>query len=213
MIIHYMFKKDWELTIPIGPKGHPTVIGPKQLETLDDVYFHYSPNGSATLTCPCDGITTPNTKYTRTELRELMNDGKEKAAWNFSKGTHTMKYTGCCTHLPKNKPQLVFGQVHDKNDDIFEMRFTGSHFEAIHNSKTFGTLLTNYKLGEKIDVEMIIEEGNVTIKVGANAIHFRPKAKGPAYFKLGAYVQSNRYYGDGNDFGEVIIDKVEISHT
>jgi len=48
----------------------------------------------------CGGVTTKNSPNPRSELREMINGGKNPAAWSCKTGTHTMTYTASVTHLP-----------------------------------------------------------------------------------------------------------------
>ena len=198
---------NWNLSLPTGTAGKPTVIEPP-VSKYTDVNF-YPVGGTVVFKAPCNGVTTPNSTYPRCELRELV--AGKLAAWDISKGTHVMTYTASCDHLPKNKPQLVMGQVHGANDDVFEIRFTGPKLEVIHNAKVYGTLLTSYVLGTFITIKATCEKGTVKIECGKASVNFKANSKG-CYFKVGCYVQSNGSHGDASDYGQVSLKSVNVVH-
>ncbi|HEY3501771.1 MAG TPA: polysaccharide lyase family 7 protein [Actinocatenispora sp.] len=83
----------WSLQLPIGSPGAPTTIPPAQLEGADGytnpAYFWTDKNdGSMTFWDPESGVTTPNSNYPRTELREMSPDGSA-ADWALA-GTHRL---------------------------------------------------------------------------------------------------------------------------
>ena len=65
----------WELQEPVGRAGAPTTILPAQLEGASgfhDTYFFTDPtDGSMSFWDPEDGVTTANSNYPRSELREM----------------------------------------------------------------------------------------------------------------------------------------------
>jgi len=200
---------NWKLTLPTGSAGKPTELTVGEFSKLKNDFF-FIQNNALVMHAPCNGFTTPNSTYPRCELREII--GINDAAWDCSKGTHSMIYKISCNHLPKNKPQLVMGQIHGTSDDIIEIRLTGSHLEVIHNSTVYGTLLTNYKLGTFIEIKIIAEKNQINVTYLNKTITVKPKTTKGFYFKVGCYVQSNASKGDGNDYGEISLQKVTVSH-
>lgn len=200
---------NWILTIPKGAPGKPQEIKGSELDNLNNEFFKHTDNGFE-FYCPCNGVTTPNSHYPRCELREII-DGKE-AAWEFEKGTHTMTYEVSCDHLPKNKPQICIGQVHNAKDDVFEVRFETDKINVTHNSTSYGTL-GSFELGKSVVIVIIIDKGIVKITLKDKTISFKPKGGKGCYFKLGDYVQSNKDHGDELDFGKVTLKSVVVKHT
>lgn len=102
----------WELQLPIGSPGSPTTIPPSQLQGdsgySNPAYFWTDANdGSMTFWDPESGVTTPNSSYPRTELREMNADGSA-ADWPLA-GTHTLAATLRIVSVTKS---VCVGQVH-----------------------------------------------------------------------------------------------------
>src|SRR5580704_14971261 len=72
----------WELQEPVGSPGSPTTVGNAALEGgFHDRYFYTDPaDGAMTFWDPESGVTTANSSYPRSELRELNADGTQ-ANW------------------------------------------------------------------------------------------------------------------------------------
>ena len=67
----------WELQEPVGSAGAPTTITPAALAGgFHDSYFFTDPNdGAMTFWDPENGVTTADSSYPRSELREMNTDG------------------------------------------------------------------------------------------------------------------------------------------
>ncbi len=101
----------WELQEPVGAVGSPTIIKPAALvgpNGYRDAYFSTDPtDGAMTFWDPENGVTTPNSNYPRSELRELNADGSE-ANWA-PLGTNTLSATLAVTQVPDH---VCVGQIH-----------------------------------------------------------------------------------------------------
>lgn len=101
----------WELQEPIGSPGSPTTISPTQLvgpNGFHDAYFFTDPvDGAMTFWDPENGVTTANSNYPRSELRE-MTPGGQPANWPVA-GTHTLSATIKATMIPNH---VAVGQIH-----------------------------------------------------------------------------------------------------
>ena len=101
----------WELQLPIGSKGSPSTISPAQLEGnngfQDKYFFTNTTDGSMSFWDPENGVTTPNSHYARSELREMNTDGTT-AAWSIP-GTHKLSATLKVTQVPDH---VCVGQIH-----------------------------------------------------------------------------------------------------
>jgi hypothetical protein len=99
----------WELQLPIGSVGDPTTIAPGALEGgFHDAYFFTDmTDGAMTFFDPEDGVTTPDSSYPRSELRE-MNIGGTAANWAIA-GTNTLSATLAVTQVPDH---VCVGQIH-----------------------------------------------------------------------------------------------------
>ena len=79
---------NWKVTLPIG---NPTSVRPPEIldYATNDVLKPYMYNDSiegALVFFTKPGSSTPNTKYSRTELREQMVSGSDDTNWTFSQG-------------------------------------------------------------------------------------------------------------------------------
>jgi hypothetical protein len=101
----------WELQEPIGAPGAPTTISPAQLagpNGFHDSYFFTDPvDGAMTFWDPENGVTTANSNYPRSELREMTAAGAP-ANWPTS-GTHRLSATLAVTQVPSH---VAVGQIH-----------------------------------------------------------------------------------------------------
>ncbi len=101
----------WELQEPVGSPGSPTTFTSSQLEGANghqDTYFFTDPtDGSMSFWDPENGVTTANSNYPRSELREMTASGAA-ANW-LSPGTHTLSATVKATLIPSH---VAVGQIH-----------------------------------------------------------------------------------------------------
>ena len=102
----------WSLQLPIGSPGAPTTIQPAQLKGASGYtnpsYFWTDKNdGSMTFWDPEAGVTTPNSNYARTELRE-MNANGSAADWTLP-GTHRLSARLRIVSVTK---KVCVGQIH-----------------------------------------------------------------------------------------------------
>lgn len=200
--------KLWKLTLPTLRKDDkPVELLVSAYNNYKSPYFHIC-DDNLVFYAPCSGAKTKNTKYARSELREMSDSSGGKASWKCDEGFHRMKYTIACTHIPSIKPQVVLGQIHDSEDDVVEIRLTGTHLEAIHNSTTYATFTTTYKLGTFVDIEIIATAGVVTVACLGKLVTIKPKNHSGFYFKVGCYVQST----EAGEYGETHLKELEITH-
>lgn len=102
----------WELQLPVGSPGKPTTIPPSKLEgangyTNAKYFYTDDKDGAMTFWDPESGVTTPNSHYPRTELREMNKDGSP-ADWTLS-GNHTLTATLAVVSVTKS---VCVGQIH-----------------------------------------------------------------------------------------------------
>ena len=101
----------WELQEPVGSPGHPTTIPSSRLQGpngyQDDYFYTDTRDGAMTFWAPEKGVTTPNSKYARSELREMNRDGSA-ADWSLS-GNHRLSATLRVVSVTSN---VCVGQIH-----------------------------------------------------------------------------------------------------
>ena len=111
----------WYLTLPVDKAGKSSgkALTIKQLNGYEEPDFFFDTSDKAMVfRSPVKGArTSKNTKYTRTELRELIN-GK-RAAWTLQQGgqmTATLKVDEVPSTKSGKKERLIVGQIHGKDD-------------------------------------------------------------------------------------------------
>ena len=216
-----IFAPHWKLTLPdkIAPNKKSEVLYPfLSIFEAKDVFVWG--NDSIMMRADCDaGYTTKNSKYPRTELREMSADNFDKeASWNIKKGQkHILKYKGSIDHVPTAKPEIVFGQVHDGDDDVIQVRLENGmlqvHVEGEHQS----VLIPEYKLGETMEITITAENKMILVQCKyqqkETCATAAPKQKKHLYFKVGCYTQSNPERGDGaGEYGQVTLHSAVIEH-
>src|SRR5215470_11588363 len=101
----------WELQEPVGSPGSPTTISSSRLQGANgyqDSYFYTDKNdGAMTFWAPEKGVTTPNSNFARSELREMNRSGSA-ANWSLA-GNHKLSATLRVVSVTSN---VCVGQVH-----------------------------------------------------------------------------------------------------
>lgn len=193
----------WELQLPIGSPGSPTTISPAQLEGpngyTNPAYFWTDKNdGSMTFWDPESGVTTPNSNFPRTELREMNPDGSA-ADWAIP-GTHTLSAT---LRVVSVTSSVCVGQIHlgtggSSTKPLLELYYhsNGDVVLGLENSPSGGQTthtLTNVPLGIHWSYVIAIVDGQIQITVDGGTTTY-PIASGftayHQYFKAGDYNQS-----------------------
>lgn len=208
---------NWKLTLPIGDSESPLEILQPELETYSlDPYFLLNPGGTGVIfTANAGGVTTSGSGYPRSELREMINDGADRASWSTSSGTHTMTIRQAITHLPEVKPHVVAGQIHDAEDDVVVIRLEGKRLFVDQGGTNIGDLDRNYGLGDEFTVRFVAGGGEIDVyyeDMTAPTVTLPVETDG-CYFKAGAYTQSNVDRGDAPDaYGQVEIYDLVVTH-
>ncbi len=194
----------WQLQLPTGSPGKPTTIQPAQLKGPNGFtngnFFTDKTNGSMTFWTPEKGVTTPNSKFARSELREMNSNGTA-ADWQLP-GTHRLSATVRVTQVPKS---VAVGQVHlgsgGSTKPLLELYYapSGNITLGIENSPAGGQ--TRHEVG---NVPLNTQWSYVVSITGGNKINLQlnggstrtwtiPSSfKGYGmYFKAGSYNQSS----------------------
>ncbi|MDO8498934.1 MAG: polysaccharide lyase family 7 protein [bacterium] len=210
---------NWKLTLPIGSSGHPTEIKQPTLSSyIMDPWFLPS-GGGLRFRAPVNGVTTSGSKYPRSELREMTGGGAENASWSSTTGTHTMFLDEAITAVPQTKKHVVAGQIHDADDDVVVIRLEYPNLYVNVNGSNVFTIDSNYTLGKRFNVKFEVGSGKTKVYYngGSSSVYILDKSYSGAYFKTGAYTQSNcskegsSLCSDGN-FGEVVVYQAAVTH-
>jgi Alginate lyase len=208
---------NWKLTLPIGSAHSPTEITEPALRHYSvNPYFHLDPNGTGVVfQANAGGVTTSNSGYPRSELREMTAGGGNEASWSTTSGTHVMSIQLAITHLTVAKPQVTVGQIHDDTDDVLVVRLDGpGHLYVEHNGDDYGDLDNAYRLGSVFTVTFRVAGGHIQISYnGVPKVDHATSSSGD-YFKTGCYTQSNTGQGDASDaYAQVIIYRLTVTHS
>ena len=205
--------KQWYLTLPIGKKGSPKLVKQPELDTFEDESYFFVAGDSVVFKAPCDGVTTDNSNYPRSELREMVGD--KLAAWSVAEGVHTLTFKGAVQTLPSHKPEVVIGQIHDDKDDVIEILCSKNIIKVVHDGTVYGVLDPKYILGAVYTITITASKGLITVDYnGLPMVKLKNKSsKANNYFKVGCYTQSNPSKGDGHgEYGEVWVSSVTVTH-
>src|ERR1051326_2414254 len=208
---------NWKLTLPVDTSlpGSPDEITQTALDSyVNPNYFYVNgAHNGVVFTAPCGGATTSGSGYPRSELREMINNGIDRASWSTSSGTHTMEITQAITHTPVVKPHVVAGQIHDAGDDVCVFRLEGTKLFVDQNGVNGPVLTSNYKLGDIFTVKFVARNGGVECYYNGSYIYTYHVSASGCYFKAGCYTQSNTSKGDApTAYGEVVIYKLSVTH-
>jgi hypothetical protein len=206
--------RNWYLTLPTGAQGDPDTVEPSELESYDSEYFRLNESRDGVVfTANAGGVTTKNSKYPRSELREM--NGGEKASWDGRSGTHVMELDQAITKAPSTKPDVIAGQIHGGDDDVMQIHLSGSELTVKYaDGKKDVVLDDSYRLGERFRVKIESSDGKVKVWHNGELKADLPIYGAESYFKAGAYVNSNTEKGaSSSDVGQVVIYGLKISHS
>lgn len=209
---------NWKLTLPIKAQddnGPEEIMQPQLASFAMAPYFQLNPQKNGVVfQAPVGGVTTQNSKYSRSELREMASNGYKKASWSSALGINTMTIRQAITHLPAVKNEVVAGQIHNAEEYIILIRLNGSTLFVQAEGENIGTLDNNYVLGTVFDVQISASNGRIRVLYNGSQKAEYTRSGSGYYFKAGCYTQSNPSKGDNpNDFGQVVIYGLQVSHT
>lgn len=212
---------NWKLTLPTGKSKKPTEIRqPELAKYINDPWFMINPSGEGVrFRAPVNGVTTSGSGYPRSELREMIDNGKNNASWSSTSGTHTMFLDEAITAVPIKKKHVVAGQIHDADDDVIVIRLEFPNLYVNVDGDNKYTLDSNYTLGKRFSVKFEVKDGktNVYYNNSYEPVYVLDKSYSGAYFKAGAYTQSNCSKEDqsscnSDNYGEVVIYQLSVTH-
>jgi hypothetical protein len=216
---------NWKLTLPITSPDDSTkpqeILQPELATYQIDPWFMVTPDEKGVVfRAPVNAPTTANSGYPRSELREMTSGGKQEFFWPSSKGTHTLFIEEAITAVPKNKPDVVAGQIHGDDDDLLVIRLEGEKLFLARGSANLATLDENYTLGKRFSIKLVAKSGEIMTYYNnsASPIHTLEKKVNQAYFKVGVYTQSNckteklSSLCSADNYGEVIIYQAKVTH-
>ena len=209
---------NWKIALPIdtGHTGSPDEIKQTEIASFSlDPYFIANPDGEGVIfRAHAGGATTKNSKYPRSELREMTDGGRKEARWSSKNGAHVMTVRQAITHLPDKKAEIVAAQIHDDSDDIVMVRLEHDQLFVEADGKDIGILNPNYKLGTPYTITIVAEPGGIKVFYDGELKVNYDKSGEDYYFKAGCYTQTNTDRGDRSEsYGEVIIYDLKVEHS
>ncbi|MFJ9347548.1 polysaccharide lyase family 7 protein [Streptomyces sp. NPDC101237] len=194
----------WQLQEPVGSPGSPTTISSSRLQGSNgyqDAYFYTDTrDGAMTFWAPEKGVTTPNSNYARSELREMNRDGSA-ANWSLG-GSHRMNATLRVVSVTKN---VCVGQIHlgtggSSTKPLLELYYhsDGDIVLGTENSPSGGQTtrtVGHVPVGKTWTYSIAVSGGNtIDLTVNGSTTHYGiPSSfnQYKQYFKAGSYNQSS----------------------
>lgn len=236
--------RTWRLGLPTDSTGRPSgtsleIKQPQLLTYTDDSFFVNAGGDGVVFRAGVAGATTPNSRYPRSELRELAPSGA-LAAWTVASGTHTMTLTGSVDHLPVNKPQVIAAQIHSTHGflPLLVMAsgscgspYCNSRYAAIppgsvqlvareNGDQQTDVVDPGYALGSRYTLRIQVTAGGTAtieyrnLATGYTSTHsFTITSDDTQYFKAGCYTQSNLQRDAPAAFGQTTINGLTVTHT
>jgi Alginate lyase len=205
---------NWYLTLPTGDSGEPDTVRQPALTSYSSPFFQLDPaRDGVVLTSNAGGVTTANSSYPRSELREM--DGANLASWSNQSGTHTMEVRQAVVQLPKAKPEVVTAQIHDTKSDVMEVRLEGKRLIGQYaDGKQEFVIDPAYVLGTPYDLRIVATGGRIDVWYNGNHAGGLSQSGSGWYFKTGSYLQSNTDRGDAADaVAKVVLYSVGVTHS
>jgi hypothetical protein len=215
----------WNLGIGFE-SGHVDIT-PTQLQGgyINNPYYVMNSAGSAVQfqVFMNGGRTSTNTKYPRSELREMATGSTStKASWSGSSGHHILRGKSKVMHYAPVKCEAVVAQMHDASDDTLQIRAeassaTGSQTWRLSiNGSEVDDLISGVALGQEVAWDIDVNNGNLTVKInGTTQYTGNPGWGSGQYFKVGEYVQQNSTDQDNpsSEYGRVELRDLFCSHS
>jgi hypothetical protein len=149
----------------------------------------------------------------------MTSNGTAQASWSTTSGTHTMLLEEAITAVPMTKKHVVAGQIHDGENDVIVIRLEMPKLFVDIGGTDGPTLDANYTLGKRFTVKFEVTDGktNIYYNGSTSPIYTMSTSYANAYFKAGAYTQSNcsteaTTNCNVDNYGEVVLYKAEVSH-
>ncbi|MBL8155270.1 MAG: polysaccharide lyase family 7 protein [Anaerolineae bacterium] len=216
---------NWKITLPLAsPNDEDSpleIFQPQLARYIANPWFLLNPESSGVIfRAPVNGTTTSGSSYPRSELREMASNGLVRASWSSTRGTHTMLIDQAITAVPQTKRHVVAGQIHDSSDDVIVIRLEYPKLYVNVDGKNVLTLDENYVLGERFTVQFVVSGGKTAVYYNGSTtpVYTLNKSFSNAYFKAGAYTQSNcdregsSSLCNASNFGEVVIYRLAVRH-
>ena len=123
------------------------------------------------------------------------------------------------TAVPQIRKKLIAAQIHDASQDLMTVKLNyPALYLDVQGTKVY-TLDANYTLGKRFTVKFVSSGGQTRVYYNgsANPVYTLSQSFSGAYFKAGAYLQSNCSIEgssrcNSSNYGEVIVYNVTVTH-
>ena len=215
--------KGWNITGDVDANGGFTGTA-KMFYPVKEVlpFCKFNGDGTYTLTARVDGArTSANTKYARSELRELKNNDADKADWNPGAGRHQIEQTFTILQRPikanGSVGRQVVCQIHGIDDELCRVYDSNGVFSFVNDKTDSGErefLLfdaagkkSNVPLGDVIDAFINVQDKFITVGIIHNGVTYSSRQPigsfwhegEKCYFKSGVYLGVCRMGAGSNE--------------
>jgi Ca2+-binding RTX toxin-like protein len=225
----------WYLTLPVDSAGgtDSLALNVMNLTGYESMYFYDGPDGGMVFISIPDGATTSNTKYPRSELRELDGSGN-LAGWNLAKGgtmTATLKVNEIPMTSLGDPGKAVIGQIHGKSDELVRLYWDNNtvYFKNDQAGSNNGEMQFSLKnsagqtpvihLGEQFSYKIDAHGSMLKVEVYFNGQTYSSTTainsvwqSDTLYFKAGIYLGNNAEQGATGE-GKVSFYGLDYGHT
>lgn len=200
----------WTLMLPVMKPDGDTPMNdyPAKFsaELLKNYFF--TQNGAVVCRAPANGAHSKNSKYVRTELRQMIDADWNEAAFP-SSGDRSLECDMYIDASNLSTRQRVNGmQIHDGGDDVCQiMRHERDGFGLMHSDgKAWESIDPTYRDGQRFKCRIHAVKNRIKVYYnGALAVDI-PKTGSGWYWKMGCYNQSggaSTFIEPASAYGEV----------
>lgn len=196
---------NWKLTLPVdedyfandGGDGNTADDEAFQVDgddvegfEVDQIFFYDEEDEAMVFQADVAGATTGSSSYTRSELREVNDDGSN-AAWTVSEGGNlaaSLKVTSVATRDDGEPGEVIIAQIHGEDDELARLYYNsdGEVYFANEQTGTDGEERTFYfenAAGEQPDVSLD-EDFSYNIEVKNDELDIQVYADGEVYWAV-----------------------------
>ena len=217
----------WDLQLPSGTPGHPTIISSSSLQGCNgyqnETYF-FTDSGDGALVMKVPGspssfncVTTTDSKHCRTKLREVDLGTGDATSWSPSAPKNRLNATLVVPTPDDSNYGTVVGQIHIddtvSSKPVCELYYNlaGDIHIGVEKTRSGGqnvTKIGSVPVGTTFSYELCYEEDTMSLSIngGAAQILDTDELDSPmSHFKVGNYNQ-------GNSSSEVHFFTITVEH-
>ncbi len=218
--------RPWKLQLPDAKASE--VMPEALLRGYRDPFFAIEPDGSLLFTAPVGGGTTANARYTRSELREMLDATDKSRNWTVH-GKHTLRLRQAVLRAPRSGRVVVF-QIHaiqpdggNKAPPLVKAQWNNGRMEFLVKAQASGgadirlPASAEVPLGSVYEAGLEVQDGRLTLRFNDITLVDEFLARDPAwaglrfYFKAGNYPQDADASG-GDNLSVVRIHALSVAH-